>query len=84
MCEVEGTHQIKSQPLPRLCWERLSRVLPRPRPPKAVSVSRSSASASHGAGAVNKRPIIQETLEQDDEIFLLLQSPWATGQTSQA
>lgn len=58
--------------------------LPWPRPPKAVSVPWSSASASHGAGAVNKRLIIQETLEQDDEIFLLLQSPWATGQTSQA
>lgn len=84
MCEVEGTHQIKSEPLPRLCWERLSRALPGPRPPKAAAVPRSSASASHGALSVNKRLIIQETLEQDDEIFLLLRSPWATGQTSQA
>lgn len=84
MCEMEGTHQIKSELLPRPRWERLSRALPRPRPPKAAAVAGSSASASDGAVSVNKGLIIQETLEQDDEIFLLLRSPWATGQTSQA
>lgn len=76
--------QIKSQPLPRQPWERLSKASPGPRPPKAPPVPRSSASVSHGAVSVNKRLIIQETLEQDDEIFLLLRSPRASGQTSQA
>ena len=45
---------------------------------------RSSVSVSDGAVLVNKRLIIQETLEQDDEIFLLLRSPRASSQTSQA
>lgn len=76
--------QIKLQPLPRQPWERLGKVSPGPRPPKAPPAPRSSVSVSDGAVLVNKRLIIQETLEQDDEIFLLLQSPWASGQTSQA
>lgn len=80
----QGGGQIKLQPLPRQPWERLSKTLPGPRPPKAPPVPRSSASVSHGAVSVNKRLIIQETLEQDDEIFLLLRSPRAPGQTSQA
>jgi len=62
----------------------LSKASPGPRPPKAPPAPRSSASVSHGAVSVNKRLIIQETLEQDDEIFLLLRSPRASGQTSQA
>lgn len=77
--------QIKSQPLPRQPWERLSKASPWPRPPKAPPAPWSSASGSDGAALVNKRLIIQETLEQDDEIFLLLlRSPRAFGQTSQA
>lgn len=75
--------QIKSQPLPRQPWERLSKASPWPRPPKAPAVPRCSARLG-GAVSVNKSLIIQETLEQDDEIFLLLRSPRAWGQTSQA